>query len=37
MTSNVLMDAKGGRLTDACIQMQPSFGEVDLNVKHCLQ
>ena len=37
MTSDVLMDAKGGRLTVACVQMQPSFGDVGLNVKHSLQ
>ena len=37
MTSDVLMDAKGGLLTVACIQMQPSFGDVALNVKHSLQ
>ena len=37
MTSDVLMDAKGGLLKVACIQMQPSFGDVGLNVKHSLQ
>ena len=37
MTLDVLMDAKGGLLTIACIQMQPSFGDVALNVERSLQ
>jgi N-carbamoylputrescine amidase len=37
MTSDVLMDAKGGLLTVACVQMQPSFGDVTLNAERSLQ
>ena len=33
MTSDVLRMPKAGRLTVACIQMQPSFGEVASNVQ----